>query len=187
MSVPTPRPISGAARALAAVGGFVVLVLASLFTFGLALCVAVAIGVAALVARHRGRALTRRASWIVAVSTAGGLLLVLGASAATMIPEGAVAKILQSADSASANAPVPAWVERLAPGTTAAKSRREARTGVETAVDVWAMVVGSAMAWVIASCLVGSIGWVATLPIAFAVTGRWLTPPKSFLPAVDRG
>ncbi len=175
LPVPAPRRADGR-RIVAGVAGVAALLLAALFTFGGALVAAIGIGVGSAIARERGRRLTRASSWVAAVTAVGIVLIGFFGFEAARMDAGAVRQFRQTMDSSEAHRPPPpAWLERIAPGTAARASvRSPANPTVEAAFGVWAMVVGTVFGAGIVACFAGTVGWLATLPLAYALTGSWI-------------
>ncbi len=165
-----------AKRIVAGVAGVAALLLAASFTFGGALVAAIGVGVGSAIARERGRRLTRASSWTAAVVAVGVVVIGFFGIEGARLDAGAVSRFRYTMDSSEAHPlPPPAWLERIAPGAAArAASRGPANTTVETAFGVWAIVVGTAFVGALTACFVGTVGWLATLPIGYAVTGRWI-------------
>lgn len=89
------------------------------------------------------------------------------------LPGGTMREIQHSADSASAASykkPPPAWVERLAPGTTARAAQGSSTpASLQTPLLLWSVGVGL----LLLAGVVGSIGWAGAMLCGFAITGRW--------------
>jgi hypothetical protein len=91
------------------------------------------------------------------------------------LPRGSYAQIRPASDSASANAKPPAWLGRVAPGAGATVIKQpDPATGFGRAFQLWATITGAVIALAMFAAIVGSIGWLATLPLAFAWRGQWL-------------
>ena len=166
------------ARLVAGVGGVLAIVLVSLFTLGGALLGACGVGLAAARARRLGVATTRRGSWLGAVATVGISLLVGGGIAVTRLPDGTLAQFRQTMDSASASTSTttPAWLERVAPGTTARVSKSQEPAWWQGPVTAWATVIGVVLVWAIFAGLIGTVSWLATMPLVYGLTGSWFPP-----------
>jgi hypothetical protein len=166
-----------AKRIVAGVAGVAALLLAASFTFGGALVAAIGIGVGSAIARERGRRLTRGSSWVAAVVAVGVVVIGFFGFQAARMDAGAVRQFRHAMDSSEAHpTPPPAWLERIAPGTAARASARKtpANATVQAAFGVWAIVVGTMLVAAVFACFVGTVGWLATLPVGYAVTGRWI-------------
>jgi hypothetical protein len=163
-------------RIVAGVAGLAALLLAASFTFGGALVAAIGIGVGSAIARERGRRLTRASSWTAAVVAVGVVVIGFFGVEGARLDAGAVRRFRQTMDSSESHRPPPpAWLERIAPGAAArASARGPTDPTVETAFGVWAIVVGTAFAGGMMACLIGTVGWLATLPLGYALTGRWI-------------
>jgi MFS family permease len=177
--VPAPRR-PDARRIVAGVAGVAALVVAAVFTLGGALVAAIGIAVAAAIARRRGRRLSGASSWIAAVAAVAVVLIGVSGFTAARVPAGTLGQIRHAMDSSQANPPpAPAWLDRIAPGATArANARRSAASGnLEGAFGIWAMVVGTVFLIAMVAGFVGTVGWLATLPLGYAITGRWIGSP----------
>jgi hypothetical protein len=164
-------PGSPAVRLAAFAGAVLLLIAGALVSFGIVLLAPVGTWVArALFWRGRRFRLTER--WIASVGT---MALTLLASVAVLLARtapGTVERVRHAVDStrsATPTVPPPAWVERIAPGTTAGAARTGALpTGLSAAFGLWG--VGFALV-LIASCY-GTIGWGGSALLSYAVTGR---------------
>ncbi len=168
---------SVAKRIVAGVAGVAALLLAASFTFGGALVAAIGIAVTAAIARRRGRRLSGVSSWVAAVVAVTVALIGVFSFTAAIVPAGTLGQIKHAMDSSQANPrPAPAWLDRIAPGATArANARRSpASGGLEGAFGIWAIVVGTVFLIGMVAGFVGTVGWLATLPLGYAVTGRWI-------------
>ena len=179
-------PGSKERRVAVGVAGLCLLALAGFLTLGTALIAPVGIYVARLLARRDNEELTRSRSWLGAVLAANALMLIVGIVALTRAPGGVLTSIEHSADSAAVasrtQAP-PEWVERIAPGTTArARAGGGASKGLTKAFLLWATIVGGVIACALFALVVGTLGWLPGLLLAYALTGRWIAgrgPPKA--------
>jgi hypothetical protein len=161
-------------RVIAGCGGVLALLIATLFTGGLALSAPIGMAVAAAIARRRHDALSRGASWLGAVLAVGAVLIVIGSVVVASAPTGTFAQIQHSADSASATAKPPAWLERVAPGASAPGAQVRPHGAWGGAFSIWTMVTGGLIGCAILAALIGTLGWLASLPLAYAITGGWL-------------
>ena len=113
-----------------------------------------------------------------AASVAVAIALVLEAGALVMrLPDGSVAKIITTSDSASAVAekqPPPAWLERVAPGAAEQNRAMTPRRGsaLATALKWW----GTAAGLLLIGALYGSIGWAGAMLWGLDVRGVWDRP-----------
>ncbi len=157
----------------AGVAGIIALGVAARYTFGGVLIAPLGMMIASWFARRRGRQLSRSASWVAAVVAPGVVMLVVAGFAATQMPAGSWSKIQKAADSTKAHRqPPPAWLERIAPGSTARANAQQVSFG--PGATAWFAVVGTMFGIGMVSGLVGTAGWLATMPLAYAITGRWI-------------
>jgi hypothetical protein len=161
-------------RVVAGCGGTLALLIAAVFTGGGALLAPIGMAVAAAIARRRHDALSRRASWLGAVLAVGVVLIVIGSVVVASAPTGTFAQVQHSADSASAMAKPPAWLERVAPGASAPAAQVRPHGTWGRALSIWTMVTGGLIGCAILAALIGTLGWLASLPLAYALTGGWL-------------
>jgi hypothetical protein len=163
------------ARIVAALLGIAALVVTAILTGGGTFCAFLGVFVAAIIASRKRRRLSRRASWLGAVAGSAIALAGFGVFAFRALPPGTYSQIQRSSDSASATAKPPAWLERVAPGTGARMARKPSMpTGVARAFQLWASITGAVIGLVIVAAIVGTVGWLVTLPLAFAWRGQWL-------------
>ena len=175
-------PASRGARALALVGGLVVLVVASVATLGTALLALVGMAVAWGIARRRGRPLTRGAAWWGAsLGVALGFAAFMAVTFVNRSP-GTRARLQHGTDSlVAASPPVapPAWLERIDP-----RGKKAVQASDSTAQrSVWSPAL---LAWLwmgamfltfmsaLVGAVAGSLGWCVGMLLAFAATGTWL-------------
>lgn len=167
------------ARVLAVVAGIALFLVGGAMTLGLALAAPVGMLIAWAVARARHhRPLTRLTSWIAAMLTAAVVVGAVGAYMATKAPAGTFSQIehvMDSARVARADQPMPAWVERIAPGTAAAQ-RNSATTpfAQSRAVMYWGAAMGAIFTCALFGAFAGTLGWGATALVAYGARGRWL-------------
>jgi hypothetical protein len=175
---------SNGARVVAGVFGTIALGVAARYTYGAVLLAPLGMAVVWLFVRRRQGALSRPASWFAAVCAVEIVLLAGAAFAAVNTPEGTLAKIQHAADSVDANPPPPpAWLERISPGSTErARASRIPMHG--TAVTRW-LIVGAIMGTGMIAVFVGTVGWLASLALAFAITGGWIGSPQRSPPQVE--
>jgi hypothetical protein len=170
-------------RIAAGLLGAAALVITAIFTGGGTVAAFLGVVVAAIIARKRRRGLTRRASWLGAVIGSGVAMAVVAAVIFGRLPRGSYAQIQRSADSASANSKPPAWLGRIAPNAGAPALKPDPKSGFGKAFQLWATITGGVVALAIFAAIVGSVGWLVTLPLAFAWRGQWL--PWTIEPATD--
>ena len=167
-----------AKRILVGVAGAAALLLVSIFTLGSALVAAIGMGIGSAIARRRGKRLTRAGSWISAVAGVGIVLLgFFGVMAARIDTRGFNKDFQHAMDSVRTHPrPPPAWLERVAPGAAArARSRNAASSPtVDAAAGIWAIGVGAMILAAVGAVAVGTVGWLATLPLAYGITGAWI-------------
>jgi hypothetical protein len=164
------------ARVAAAICGIVAAIATTIVTFGGAIIAMIAIAIAFAVARRKGQPLTRGISWLVGVGSVGVVALIAVAVLTTQMPKGTFAAARKSMDSLSTapQPPPPEWLRRITPPTSTqppAFQQRLMRSGAFTA---WVGVMMVVFLTSIVAAYAGTLGWLATLLMLFAATGRWL-------------
>ncbi|HVT38826.1 MAG TPA: hypothetical protein VHE78_07270 [Gemmatimonadaceae bacterium] len=188
---PLGSPTSGSRgrRFLATLAGTLALGFLALFTLGGALAAPLGMVLAGVIARRRHRPLTRGAGWIGAVLAASVGMAVYTGVAFVRTPPAVRARFQHTVDSISAvqrNAPPPAWIERLAPGAAKAKSSMlTSQMAGSRAFTVWMSVLGEAVLAVWFGTIVGTLGWIAGLLLAYAHSGRWLPTARGARALLD--
>lgn len=177
-----PRTAGVPVRLAAILAGLLVLLGGTLVSFGTVLLAPLAMWVAAVVQRRRGRMLGRGAGWFVA---AGSVVLVgvgFFALGAALAPAGTWHQMRHASDSAATAArrePPPTWVQRIAPGAARQSASVPSSPAIQTAMIVW----GGGVAALFMAALYGSIGWAAGMLLGFGAAGRWpgtraVAPPE---------
>jgi hypothetical protein len=185
-----PRVGSAVARAAAAIGGVVTLVVSATFTMGTSLFAPLGVLGARSLAKRRGGRLTRGPAWLgAALASVIGVPLVFGFML-TKAPPGTVASIRSAMDSAQAerkDAELPEWLQRVTP--PGAQQQNAATRDMMTSGPLLAIF---AVLGIVAFCsmfgtIAGSIGWVASMLLGYAITGRWIPggDPPRLAPIVD--
>ena len=166
------RPTASAiVRVAAFLGGLCILIVAMVISLGTVVFAPLAMLIVAKVQRSRGRVLSVLGHWLTAVASVMALLALIGTISASVIPKASFDKFQRQSDSLSANRPPPAWIERMAPGTT--KRVAEAKRKQSPTAETLGMAFGAAFVVVFFGLIFGSIGWVGGALIALAVKGYW--------------
>jgi len=177
------HPTAGtAARVAAYFGGICILVVATVISLGSALVAPLGMLVVAKVQRSRGRILSVLGHWLTAVGSVMILFALLGTVGASVIPKASFEKFRRESDSISAKQPPPAWIERMAPGTSQRIAEQKRKPPSATAQNV-GMAFGAAFVVILFGLIFGSIGWVGGALIAVGVKGRWPGSDASSAPA----
>ena len=163
-------------RVGAAIGAIVVAIGATIITFGGAIIAMVAVVIAWAVARRKGQPLTRGVSWLVGAGSVGVVVLVALAAMTTQLPKGTFAAVRKSMDSASTATPPPPpeWLRRITPPgqqQPPAFQQRLLRSGAFTA---WVGAMTVVFLAGLVAAYAGTLGWLASVLLLFAATGRWL-------------
>jgi hypothetical protein len=162
-------------RFLAASAGAIVLIVSATFTLGTVLAAPLGVLVARAIARRRGARLSLAAAWagavlgcFVAVPIAFGALLAAA-------PPGTVATIRSAMDSAKVEqkpAELPEWLQRVTPPGTQRQSAATEKLFNQGPFVVFFGVMGALMACSVFATIAGSVGWVSSLLLGYAITGR---------------
>jgi hypothetical protein len=166
------RPASVGARVLAGCVGLVTLGIATFITAGGALVAPIGMGLSRLVMRRQHRTPTFTSSWLGAVGAVCVGLLIGGGVLVARAPTGTFAAVQRSVDSSTAisREHPPEWLRRIA-GPVPTTPQFGQRTN--RAFAAWGAVVGALLGCVLVGSVVGTVGWGASLPLAYAITGRW--------------
>ncbi|MEO5741921.1 MAG: hypothetical protein ABIS29_15140 [Vicinamibacterales bacterium] len=167
-------------RASAAVGGTVALLLVTTITFGTALLALLGMWIAALIVRRQKQASTRFSSWLGAVYGVGMVIMIAGAAAMLNMTvankDPAYQRTLDSVAVSSRSKPIPAWMERIAPGTGARARANPVDPGSKafSVMGIGGAILGAVLFGTFAGVSIGTLTWAACLPLYFAITGRKL-------------
>ena len=172
-----PRPSAPkagtVARVVAFVAAFCILVVGALFSLGAVLLVPAGMALAGYVWRRRGRVLPAAGQWLAACCSATFLLLVVAGLVAALMPASTWKHVRQAADSAStasAHEPPPAWIERMYPGMSKRAAEAPAPSpSAQTAM----MAFGAAFALIFFAAFFGTIGWGGGMLLGLAIKGWW--------------
>jgi hypothetical protein len=171
----TTAPRAGAvARVFAFVGAAIVLVVGTVFSVGAALAAPVAMAIAAWLWRRRGKRLPAIGHWVAAMCGVIAAVVVYAGLVSALVPSGTWKQIQHAADSAqtaSARTPPPAWLDRIAPGMAQQEAASRA-TGSDRAKSM-AMAFGLGVTAIMFGLFFGTIGWVAGMLFGLSANGRW--------------
>jgi hypothetical protein len=169
---PPKRQRSFRIRFISAVAGVLVLLVSALFSLGASLVAPLGVLAARIVARRRGRPVTRRGTWLGAVvASSVGFALVLGVLMARS-PTNPFQAILTPAaggDTQSAAAP-PTWFTRVFP-----QQRTSPFTEYVTKsrpFRIYFGLVGVALVCLVAGGVAGTAGWLGTNLCGYAFRRR---------------
>jgi len=164
-------------RIAAGIAGVATLGLSVLFTLGTVLAAPLGVLVARALARRRSRALSRGAAWLGAVSASiVAVVLVFGGLMAAAPPE--TRDLMRAAvDSAQAQqqkpAKLPGWLERINPQAAQQNAMADKLASSRGFVTFFGFI-GLVMACSMLGTLSGSVGWVASMLLGYAFSGRWI-------------
>jgi len=166
-------------RVLAAIAGVAMLVTVSVFSLGLALLAPLGIVVARAIARREKTPLTLFTSWLGAAFAVCAALIVVALVVFALLPGDTVASIIRTTDSvstASSKQPPPAWLEKVAPGSAARAqaSQPKQNSPVARTLKVVSTVFGVVFVYSFFAMLIGTAGWVPSLLLTYAFSGRWI-------------
>ena len=177
---------------MAAAAGIVLLVLAVRATIGTALFAPLGIIALRWWSRRSGAPLSFGRSWIAATGATGvGILLAIGAIVA-VLPADALARARAAQEAESkrqAEAGPPEWLSKISPEGAKAATRSDPTTERimnSRPFTLYFGLIGGAIACAIAAAIAGTLGWGASLLLAFAATGRWPERVRTLLPGDDR-
>lgn len=162
-------------RFAAFIAGLAILIGAATVSVGVVLCAPIGVWVVNRFQRSRGRPLSALGSWAGAVSAVIVALILIAGVVASRLPAGTWSRIRQTADSASTQAarqPPPAWLDRLMPGASTSYSIQ--RSNRARPFNAFTMILGGGVAAVFFGNLIGTVGWIGTMLLVFAASGRWL-------------
>ena len=180
-AAPSPEapvaPPSAAASVLVRVAAFVagafILLGAAVISLGTALLAPLGMWATGAYRRRRHDPATRPATWLAAMACVAIGLISLAFVALDGMPAGSMRHFQASVDSvssANAKAPPPAWLERIAPGSSARAAQGSATpASLRTPLMIWSAGVGI----IFMAALGGSIGWAGAMLCGFAIGGRW--------------
>ena len=172
-------------RIAAGLAGIGTLIVTTILTLGTVLAAPIGVLAARALARRGNRELTLGAAWLGAV-IASFLALMIGVAGwmAMAPPEtrDLMRAVIDSAQAQEAKpTETPAWLQRINPQTTqqnAAVDKLAKSRGFITFFGA----VGLVMACSMLGTLSGSIGWLASLLLGYAITGRWVRGQRAPAP-----
>ena len=173
-ATPVPRSAGAVARVFAFVGAVIVLLVGTVFSVGAALAAPVGMAVAAWLWRRRGKRLPAIGHWAAAMCGVVVAVVFYAGLVSAFVPSATWKQIQHAADSAqtaSARTPPPAWLDRIAPGMAQQEAARQANVSDRT--KSMAMAFGLGITAVMFGLFFGSIGWVAGMLLGLSVNGRW--------------
>lgn len=162
---------SVALRVLSGIAGALILLIASLFTFGTCLAAPLGMIAARRRARRRNRPFTRGGSWLGAavassIAVALALLVVVALSPRSMLRE-----IQRSVAASPDTVPAPDWLTRVFP--QAARPDPTTQQLVRSPVFVaFGSVVGLGFACAFFGSIAGSAGWLGAVLLGYAFARR---------------
>jgi hypothetical protein len=182
MAITADRRAGVAKRVVAACLGTAALATAAFFTAGGALLAPLGMTISRVIVHRRQRTPTLKTSWLGAVAAVGAVVLIVGGFAIARTPAGTFDRVLHTVDSASVHGSThpPAWARRVAPGHLPTEPPFGPRT--TRALGVYGGLAGLVLGSALLSVIIGTIGWAATLPLAYAINGRWSLQPDNTLP-----
>ena len=170
----SPTRAGAIARVFAFLAAFVVLVVGALFSVGAAFAAPVGMAVGAWLWRRRGKRLPAIGHWAAAMCGVVAATALYAGLVSVLVPSGTWKQIQHAADSAqtaSARKPPPAWLDRLAPGMAQQEAARRANQSERT--QSLAIAVGLGFTAIFFGVLFGSVGWAGGMLLGLSVNGRW--------------
>jgi predicted PurR-regulated permease PerM len=180
-----PPVASAIRRFAAALAGAVVLVFCSTFTLGTVLAAPIGVLAARALARRGQRRLTRAAAWFAAVLASFIAVPIVFGVLLAKAPDGTIESVRAVMDSAQAQQKqpeLPEWLQRISPpGAQQQNAATQKLVSSRPFVVVFG-IIGALMVCSVFGTIAGSIGWVASLLLAYTLTGRWISgaqpPPE---------
>ena len=168
--------LSGAgigARLASGLGGALILVVSALFTLGTSLAAPIGMFAARLVARSKGRSLTRGASWLAAATASSIAVVIAFAGLASFIPPGTFRQIEGTAATAGAQdtGRPPDWFARLFPQAMRRPDPLTERVVNSQAFRLYFGLLGAAFNCAILGAIAGSTGWLGPSLLGYALRG----------------
>jgi hypothetical protein len=168
--------LSGAgtgARLASGLGGALILLVSALFTLGTSLAAPIGMFAARLVARSKGRSLTRGASWLAAATASSIAIVIAFAGLASLMPPGTFRQIEGTAATAGAQhaARPPDWFGRVFPQAMRRPDPLTERVVNSQAFRLYFGLLGAAFTCAIFGAIAGSAGWLGASLLGCAFTG----------------
>jgi hypothetical protein len=167
-------------RVFAFLAGLVLVLLGAFMSFGLVLFGIAGMGIATLARHRRRRRLTRFGGWISSTVSVAGALAVLLFVVAEMVPARTWHEIkvsMDSASTASAKEPPPAWAKRMFPGMSQRAAQRRTTLSASTITSL--AIAGYSMVGTFFAAFWGTLAWAAGMLLGFGTRGRWPGAPVS--------
>ena len=168
------RRASAVARVLAFVAALIVLVVGALFSAGAVFAAPVGMAIGTWLWRRRGKRLPAVGHWAAAMCGVIAATALYAGLISLLVPSGTWKQIQHAADSAqtaSARTPPPAWLDRIAPGMAQQEAARRANQS-ERAQSL-GIAVGLGFTAIFFGVLFGTIGWAGGMLLGLSVNGRW--------------
>jgi len=171
----TAAPRAGAvARVFAFLGAFAVLVVGALFSLGAAFAAPIGMAIGAWLWRRRGKRLPAIGHWLAAMCGVVAATALYAGLVSAFVPSGTwkqIQHVTDSAQTASARTPPPAWLDRIAPGMAQQEAARRANQSERA--QALGIAFGLGFTAIFFGLLFGTIGWAGGMLLAFSVNGRW--------------
>lgn len=162
------------ARVFAFFGAFLVLVVGGLFSVGAAFAAPVGMAIGAWLWRRNGKRLPAVGHWLAAMCGVVVATVLYAGLVSALVPSRTWKEIQHAADSAqtaSARTPPPAWLDRIAPGMAQQEAaRRASQSGRAQSLGI---AVGLGFTAIFFGLLFGTIGWAGGMLLGLTVNGRW--------------